>query len=446
MDMQRKVEAELAKWRDRARRQPLLLLGARQVGKTFTATRFGRAYFPSLVTANFQTDLKRLAPVFDAGLDPRRILAGLASVTGERIVPGETLLLFDEVQLSPAALTSLKFFAEQLPEQAIIATGSLFGITIHREPQYALPVGKVDIVRMYPLDFEEFLWATGHRVQADGLRTFVDTRRPFPAHDDALRWVRQYMMTGGLPRVVAAWVEARDWSEVRQLQRDLSTLYVGDMALYAGPSAAIRTREVWDSLPRQLTRETSRKFKLADLKPGARFHQYETSFAWLEAAGLIHRHFEAETPAAPLRPRDGGTFFKAYSLDTGLLAAQVDVIPEVFCDDTRYAQIAPAFRGGIAENYVKQALVAAGLDSLYWTSANTAEIDFLLVDELMRVVPLEVKSGDNVRSQSLRVYKERYSPTRSIRLSTKNIGQDGDLTQLPLYAAYCLPEVLRSGT
>jgi len=445
MELQRKVDAELRQWMDRAGRQPLLLLGARQVGKTFTVEHFGQAHFRSTVTVNFQTDLARLRPVFERSLDPQAIVDDLSYLTGSRIVPGETLLVFDEVQLCQPALTSLKYFAEQAPECAIIATGSLVGVSVHRETPYTFPVGKVDIIQMYPLDFEEFLWALGKRVQADGIRACVAERRPFVAHDDAVGWARQYMMVGGLPRVVQAFIEASDWAEVRRLQRDLSTMYLADMALYADAQDAVRTRLLWESVPHQLARETNRKFIMTDVRSGARFHQYETSFAWLESAGLLYRHFQCEEPVAPLRPRSGGTFFKAYLFDVGILSAQLGVVPEAFCNSDGYQQISGAFRGGVVENYLKQALVAADLDSQYWSSGNAAEVDFVLVDKTMKVIPMEVKSSDNTRSRSLSSYTARFSPSYSIRLSTKNVATQNGLVSLPLYAVFCLPDVLTSG-
>jgi len=270
----------------------------------------------------------------------------------------------------------------------------------------------------------------------------VRRRTGFSAHDEAISAVRQYMMSGGLPRVVSTFAETGDWGEVRRIQRDVALLYAADMALYAQPHEAVRIRSIWNSVPSQLTRVTNRKFILSDMKSGARFHQYETGFAWLDAAGLVHRHFQVEEPVAPLRPRNDGTFFKAYLFDVGILSAQLDVTPRVFCSQAGYAQVSSSFRGGIAENYVKQALVAAGLDSSYWSSGNTAEVDFLLVDATMKVVPMEVKSSDNTRSRSLESYRTRFHPEMSIRLSTQNIGGDTGLTSLPLYAAFCLPQVL----
>lgn len=413
------------------------------MGKTFTAHHFGKRHFAKVVTANFQADMARLRPLFDTVLDPERIIEDLSYLTGTTITAEDTLIIFDEIQLCPPALTALKYFAENPPHYAIITTGSLFGVSIHREQHYTFPVGKVDTIHMRPLDFEEYLWAQNMELQAEGIRRAVARRDSFAGHDDMVRQVRQYMMTGGLPRVVSTFIATRDWSETRRVQRDLALLYTADMALYADAADSVRTRAIWESAPRQLARDTSRKFKLADMKSGARFHQYDTSFAWLEAAGLVHRHYQAEEPSAPLRARDDGTFFKVYIFDVGILAAQLDISAGMFCSDQDYMHIVGSFRGGIAENYAKQALACAGIDSMYWSSGNAAEIDFLMVDDMMIVIPMEVKSADNIQSRSLDSYRQRYHPLRAIRLSAKNVGQEDDLLSLPLYAAFCLPDVLR---
>ena len=438
MEIERKVESELLSWKTRSNRQPLLLLGARQVGKSFTAAHFGRTNFTSVIQLDFQTDLARLRPIFEPRIDPPTIISEISLLTGTEIKPEETLLIFDEVQLCPAALTSLKYFAERTPEYPIIATGSLFGVSIPRQFPYTFPVGKVNIVNMYPLDFEEFLGALGKSILTEGIRDSVQRRTRFVAHDDAMKLVRQFMMTGGLPRAVDTFEQTGDWEAVRRVQRQLASLYAADMALYATNSDAVRTRQVWDSVPQQLSREANRKFVLADIQANARYNQFEVPFAWLEDAGLIYRHYQTEQPVAPLRPRTGGTYFKVYLFDTGILSAQLDIPAAMFCSETRYVQLSSAFRGGIVENYVKQALVAAGRKSQYWTSGSTAEIDFLLVDEALNVVPMEVKSGDNTRSRSLDSFIARYDPKRAIRLSSKNFGQEGILTSLPLYSVFCL--------
>ena len=436
--MRRKIETRLAEWARHPQRRPMLLLGARQVGKTYSAEWCGRAYFASTVTVNFQTHLARLTEIYRPDLDPGRILGELESLTRTIIAPGSTLLILDEIQLCQPAITALKYFAEQMPDLAVIATGSLFGVLVHRDPQYSFPVGKVAIAHLYPLDFEEFLWASDLTVWADGVRRAYEASRPFPAHEAITALFRRYLMIGGLPAVVSAWVDTADWAVVREAQAELNALYTADMSIYLGDTDAVRTQSVWASAPRQLARETSNKFKLSEVTSDARRHQFEAPFAWLEAAGLVHRHYQTTRPIAPLEPRDDGTFYKVYLLDVGIVAAALAIDPAAFTSDIGYSHLSPGFRGALAENYVKQTFVAAGLETLYWSSGNTAEVDFLITDSLMRVIPVEVKSGPHVRSKSLNVYRAAYDPPLAIRFSTNEFGDENGIRSIPLYAAFCV--------
>ena len=435
--MQRKITDALIAWKSASRRQPVLLLGARQVGKTYSAEHFGADHFPSCLTVNFQTDLDRLSRVFSTDLEPARILDELGLLYGTTITP-DTLLVFDEIQLCQPALASLKYFAERAPRQPVIATGSQFGVTVHREPQYSFPVGKVHLLTLHPLDFEEFCWALGREQWAAGIRASYESATPFVAHREAMDLYRRYTMVGGLPAAVEAYVESGDWRAVRAAQREVATLYAADMGLYLDEATAAWTRAVWASAPQQLARETSTKFTLAEVKPGARAHLLEAPFAYLESAGLVHRHHQAAEPYAPLIKRAGGTFFRVYLGDVGLLSAQLGVRPDAFLDESTYRLLSPAFRGALAENAVKQALEAGDTPSYYWRSGNTAEVDFLLTDDRMRIVPVEVKSADNVRSRSLRVYRDTYAPPLALRLSGAEFGYEDGLKSVPLYAAFCL--------
>jgi len=249
---------------------------------------------------------------------------------------------------------------------------------------------------------------------------------------------RRYTMVGGLPAAVDAYVTRGDWQAVRAAQREVATLYTADMGLYLDDATAAWTRAVWASAPQQLARETSTKFTLSDVKSGARAHLLEAPFAYLEHAGLVYRHYQSVEPHAPLTARDGGTFFKVYLLDVGLLSAQLGVRPDAFLDETTYRLLAPSFRGALAENFVKQALEANQVPSFYWRSGNTAEVDFLLTDDRMRVVPIEVKSAENVRSRSLKVFRDTFTPPLSLRISGAEFGFEDGLRSIPLYAAFCL--------
>jgi len=435
--MRRKITDELTAWKDMPNRQPVLLLGARQVGKTYIAEHFGTDNFASSVTVNFQTDLDRLTRIFSTDLEPRRILGELGYLYGMTITD-QTLLIFDEVQLCQPALTSLKYFAERTPRQPIIATGSQFGLAVHREPRYSFPVGKVHLLNLYPMDFEEFCWAVNKDHWIDGIRQSYQTSTPFVAHREAMDLYRRYTMVGGLPAAVDAYVAGQDWQAVRAVQREIASLYTADMGLYLDDATSAWTRAVWVSVPQQLARETGTKFKLTDVRSGARAHTLEAPFAYLEHAGLVYRHYQASEVRAPLTKRDDGTFFKVYLCDVGLLSAQLGVRPDAFLDESTYRLLSSSFRGALAENFVKQSLEANGVQSLYWRSGNTAEVDFIVTDDRQRIVPIEVKSGDNVRSRSLNVFRDTYKPPLSIRLSGAEFGLEQGLKSVPLYAGFCL--------
>ena len=435
--MRRKITDELRAWKDMPKRQPVLLLGARQVGKTYIAEHFGADYFASSVTVNFQTDLDRLTRIFSTDLDPRRILDELGYLYGTTITE-DTLLILDEVQLCQPALTSLKYFAEQMPGQPILATGSQFGLAVHREPRYSFPVGKVHMLNLFPMDFEEFCWALGKDYLTEGIRKSYETSTPFIAHREAMDLYRRYTMVGGLPAVVDAYATDRDWQTVRATQREVASLYTADMGLYLDDATAAWTRAVWTSIPAQLARETGTKFKLAEVRPGARAHTLEAPFAYLEHAGLIYRHYQATEVRAPLTKRADGTFFKVYLCDVGLLSAQLGVRPDAFLEESTYRLLSASFRGALAENFVKQSLEANHVTSLYWRNNNTAEVDFIVADDRQRIIPIEVKSSDNVRSKSLNLFRTTYKPPLAIRLSGAEFGLAEGLKSVPLYAAFCL--------
>jgi len=435
--MRRKITDALVAWKNTEKRQPVLLLGARQVGKTYIVEQFGHDYFTSSLTVNFQTDLDRLTRVFSTDLEPVRILTDLGYLYGTT-VHEETLVIFDEIQLCQPAVASLKYFTEQMPGQPIIATGSQFGLTIHREPRYSFPVGKVHLLNLFPMDFEEFCWAVNKDHWVEGIRQSFETSTPFIAHREAMDLYRRYTMVGGLPAAVDAYVTSGDWQTVRTVQREVATLYTADMGLYLDDATAAWTRAIWASVPQQLARETGTKFKLSDVRSGARAHTLEAPFAYLEHAGLVYRHYQAGEVRAPLTKRDDGTFFKVYLCDVGLLSAQLGVRPDAFLDESTYRLLSASFRGALAENFVKQSLESNGVQSLYWRNSNTAEVDFIVADDRQRIIPIEVKSGDNVRSRSLNVFRETYKPPLSIRLSGAEFGLEQGLKSVPLYAAFCL--------
>jgi predicted AAA+ superfamily ATPase len=435
--MRRKLTQTLVDWKNSTERQPILLFGARQVGKTYLAEHFGADNFSATLTVNFQTDLDRLTRLFETDLNPTRIIEELGYLYDTNITD-QTLLIFDEIQLCQPAVTSLKYFAEQLPNQPIIATGSQFGVAVHRQRRYSFPVGKVTLLTLYPMDFEEFCWALGKQQWTEGIRKSYETSRPFVAHREAMDLYRRFTMVGGMPAAVKTYAENGNWQQVRSIQRDISALYTADMGLYLDDPTAALAQAVWRNAPQQLARDGNNKFKLSEVKSGARNHTLAAPFAYLESAGLIYRHHEVAAVQAPLVGRNDGSYYKVFLSDVGLLAAQLGVRPDAFLDESTYQLLSSAFRGALAENYVKQTLESNGIPSFYWTSGNTAEVDFLISDDRMNVVPIEVKSADNVRARSLKVFRDKYHPEVAVKISSRDFGFENGLRSIPLYAAFCL--------
>jgi len=430
--MDRKIMAELTTWKDSPRRKPLLLQGARQVGKTYAIKEFARREFESVVYVDLERD-ERVAAEFASDLTPQRIIAALELHSGQRIVPGRTLIVLDEVQGAPRGLTALKYLCDDAPEFHVIAAGSILGVALMRK-HVAYPVGKVDVLRMLPLDFEEFCWALDKRLVADAIRTSFADATPMPLHRDTLALYRAYLVCGGMPEAVRDYADSRDLMAPRRIHDQLDTTYIADMARYADPMETVRIMAVWRTMAAQLFKE-NRKFRYNLVTQGARASQYETPLAWLEAASLVGRCSRIETGRAPLAASLAADDFKIYLADTGLLCTRLGASPRLLlADDPSSGQ----FRGALAENYVMQHLVSAGLKPYYWGKNGAAEIDFVVETREGEVVPIEVKSGDNVRSRSLAIFRDRYHPRRAVRLSTRNFGSEGGVTSVPLYAAFAL--------
>lgn len=438
--MRRKLDEVLDRWARKEADRPLLVRGARRVGKTYCVKRLGREVFgeENFAYCDFQTNKAQLNEVFDGPTDVNRIVSGLSLLLRKDIVPGRTLIALDEVQLSEKALNSLRFFAGS--GFHVIATGSQLGLTL-RDRELPFP-SDVDHWYLRPLDFEEYLWALDQKRLADAIRSSFEERRKFLLHDDALALYRHYQVTGGMPKVVARFAENTDFEQTRVLQAEIDQTYTADIALYAPVGEAVRVQAVWASIPKQLAREGTRKFKYADVSKGGRVRQFRGPLAWLEAAELVSLNPQTNDTTAPLRARDDGSFFKVYLLDTGLMFYRFNLDAETYLSETSRALLAATFRGALAENYVMQALVANGVETFYWTPGTTAqqEVEFVVQNRKGQVVPLEVKSGDNVRSTSLRRFMDKSKAPCGIRLSTKNFGLEGNVMSVPLYAAFCLDE------
>ena len=352
---------------------------------------------------------------------------------GATIFPGDTLIIFDEIQTCERALTSLKYFCENGPEYHIIAAGSLLGVVLKWE-RFSFPVGKVDRMTLYPLDFEEFLWAVGLKPMAEMIREAHQGFTPLSLHDTALDLYREYLVTGGMPQPVRTFVETQDFNFVLASQKALNNAYIADMAKYAAPQETVRIMAAWGSIPAQLSKE-NHKFQYRVIRSGARAHDYEMPLQWLEAAGVINRCVRVSEGKVPLTAFADPGAFKIYMADTGLLCSRFDIAANlVLSGDHRM----DGFKGALTENYIMQALVTAGIQPYYWTLQQNAELDFVFQDRQGNIIPLEAKAAEHVRSKSLGLFMKRYDCPYAIRVSARNFGFEDGIQSIPLYALFCL--------
>ena len=430
--MERKIIEALKRWKASPKRMPLLLGGARQVGKTYTALTFGKQYYKNTAYFNME-DSSEIISIFERDLDPARIVSELSVKLGEAIYPDDTLIIFDEIQACERALTSLKYFCEKAPQYHIIAAGSLLGVALKRE-KYSFPVGKVDMMTLYPLDFEEFLWATGREKLCAMIQDSFSGFTPLSLHDTALGLYKTYLVVGGMPKAVSEYVETKDFDFVTAAQKSLNDAYIADMAKYATPQDTTRIMAAWGSVPAQLSKE-NHKFQYKVIKSGARAYEYETAIDWLKAAGMVNictRVREGKMPLAAFADNDS---FKLYMMDTGLLCSKFSIAASVVLHSPHSFD---GFKGALAENYIMQALTVNGFEPFYWSSPGKAKLDFVIQDRSGNILPLEGKSADNVKAKSLRTFVSLYEPPYAIRVSAKNFGFENNIKSIPLYALFCL--------
>jgi len=427
--MNRDLLKDLQRWKSSLHRKPLILRGARQTGKTHLLREFGSRDYESCHYFNFERDA-RLATIFDGDFNPARILADLSTYARRPIRPATDLLIFDEIQTCPEALTSLKYFHEESSDYHIAAAGSLLGVRMARSPSF--PVGKVDFLDLHPMSFFEFLDAVGagdyrRRLEIPG------PPEPLPGalHQDLTALLRDYHITGGMPEVVARRVAGADGAACRSIQRAILDAYMLDFAKHAPASDIPKLSLLWNALPAQLARE-NKKFLFSLVKTGARAREYENALSWLENAGLVHRCSLALKPEFPLAATADSSAFKIYALDVGLLGALAETPPEVLSGDF---SILASHHGAFAENFAAQHLAGMGIRSLhYWKNPNgDAEIDFLYPSG-NAILPLEIKAGTNVRSHSLGVFVSKFQPPIALRTSLQNLRRDGAILNIPLYA------------
>ena len=425
--MERFLMDDLVGWKNSVRRKPLVLNGARQVGKTWLLMEFGARHFESVAYVNLDNNLG-LASQFGVGYDLPRILLMIQAESGQRVIPGKTLVVLDEVQECPKALTSLKYFCENAPELAVAAAGSLLGITFHEGTGY--PVGKVDMLDLHPLSFREFLDATGNPM----LREVVDSGDKQLLGSLAAKFrelLKQYYFVGGMPEAVATFVESADLSAVRAVQEGVLFGYERDISKHLGAAGAERALSAWRSLPAHLGQE-NKKFVFGHIGEGARARDYRSAITWLTQAGIATRVPRVSKPGVPLSAYADESAFKLFSLDVGLLCALSRLDASSIVDGNA---LFTEFRGALTEQYVCQQLVSdCNLSPCYWSAENSrGEVDFL-VQRGGRVYPIEVKAEENLRSKSLRAFSGRYPGTVPRRFSLSGFCDQGWMRNVPLYA------------
>lgn len=424
--MKRNLMKSLKEWKNSPYRKPLILSGARQVGKTWLMKEFGRTEYTNTVYVNFDQDINA-AGLFEGSINPDRIILGLRALSSMEIDPDNTLIIFDEVQEAPRALTSLKYFCEEAPQYSIIAAGSLLGVALHAGTSF--PVGKVDRMHLYPLNFQEFLYAMGEDAAAEILQT-KDQRMITVLREKLSDLLRQYYYVGGMPEAVNYYKDNKEFTGVRQIQKNLLAYYQQDFSKHAEPRLTERLNLVWSSIPAQLAKE-NRKFIYGQVRQGARAKDFELAIQWLSDCGLIHVIHRVTKPGYPLKAYEDLNAFKIYLLDVGLLGAMADLSSNTIVEGNR---IFTEFKGALAEQYVLQELIAEDhLNPMYYSAENSRmEIDFI-VQKGDEVIPIEVKAEENLRAKSLRSYCEKYKPKTAVRFSMSDYREQDWMVNVPLY-------------
>lgn len=424
--MKRFALDRLKEWKDKKGRKPLIIRGARQVGKTWLMKEFGNTCFEKVAYVNFDSNT-RMKQVFDGEITVERMILAISAETGVSIDSKNTLLIFDEVQEVPKALSSLKYFCENAPEYAIVAAGSLLGVALHKGTSF--PVGKVDFMNLYPLSFQEFLCALGEERFVSILQgTDVEMVTMFKSkYIDRLR---EYYYVGGMPEVVQIYAETKDFNRVREIQKNLLSYYQQDFSKHAEVSLVPRLNLVWNSIPMQLAKE-NKKYIYGQVREGARAKDFELAIQWLLDCGLIHKVQRVNKPSLPLKAYIDFNAFKIFLLDIGLLIAMADLDARVIIDGNR---IFTEFKGALTEQYILQQMIAeVEIVPYYFSTANSkGEIDFLLQGRTS-IVPVEVKAEENLRAKSLKAFCDKYQPKFAVRTSMSDYREQEWMTNIPLY-------------
>ena len=433
--MDRAAMEKLKQWKEKRNRKPLIIRGARQVGKTWLMKEFGKTCFKKAAYVNFDSNT-RMQQVFEGDINIERMILAISAETGVSIDSQDTLLIFDEIQEVPNALKALKYFCEEAPEYAIVAAGSLLGVAMHKGTSF--PVGKVDFMDLYPLSFQEFLCALGEERYVKLLNgSDMDMITMFKTkYIDRLR---EYYYVGGMPEVVQTYVQTKDFNLVREIQKNLLNYYQQDFSKHAEAALVPRLNLVWNSIPMQLAKE-NKKYIYGQVRAGARAKDFELAIQWLMDCGLIHKVQRIKKPYLPLKAYLDFDAFKIYLLDIGLLMAMVDLDARVIIDGNR---IFTEFKGALTEQYVLQQLITEfGIDVYYYSAENSSgEIDFLLQGK-SSVLPVEVKAEENLKAKSLKAFVEKYHPENAVRTSMSDYREQEWMTNIPLYNICCIEQYL----
>lgn len=425
--MYRSAMEQLNKWKQKTNKKPLIIRGARQAGKTWLMKEFGKTAYEKTVYINFDNN-PQMKELFSLDMRIDRIIMGIELYVGHKISPHNTLLIFDEVQEVPKALSSLKYFNETAPEYQIVCAGSLLGIALHQGTSF--PVGKVEFMDLYPLSFTEFMRAMGKEQFVD-LLDKGDFEMATMFRQDYVDLLKYYYYVGGMPEVVQSFVDNRDFNEAREIQECILAAYEQDFSKHAPNEVVPRIRMLWNSIPAQLTKE-NKKFIYGIIKEGARAKDYETALMWLTDCGLVHKVYRVTAPSIPLKAYEDLKAFKLFLADVGLLGCMVRLNQSVLLNGN---ELFKEFKGALTEQYVLQQLkTVKGVDTYYWTNdRGNAEIDFL-IDTGNEVVPIEVKAETNLKAKSLKTFCEKYNPKMAIRTSMTDYKQEDWLLNLPLWA------------
>lgn len=430
--MRRLIEKELLKWKNSKDRKPLLVYGARQVGKTYSIVNFGKSNYSNIAYFNFEGN-STLTDVFKKDLNPSRIVLELEMLSGGKITKGNTLIIFDEIQECEKALTSLKYFCESAPEYHIIAAGSLLGLALNRG-KFSFPVGKVNVMTMYPLNFEEFLLSFERNDLIDLIEKSFNNNSPIDdsIHQLLLNYYHEYLAIGGMPAVIKSYIQTKDYDYVRIAQSEIQSNYYGDMTKYTNMKESNKIVATYRSIPSQLVKD-NHKFQYSIIGSGARARDYESAIEWLTTSGIVYRCNKVKEGYYPIKMYEDFTSYKIYMSDVGLLACSLDItIPSILLDN-----ISSNTKGAIAENYVMQQLVSNGINPYYWESNGKAEVDFVIQLD-SHAIPIECKYADNVQAKSLKLYMQKYKNDYTIRVSSRNFGFENSIKSIPLYALFCL--------